>query len=69
MTLIARKIKSFRKIFTKEEQLMIILTALVGIVIGVFLMVLGIKIMYAGIGMIITNTDKFLIETFGFGLY
>lgn len=69
MMLIARKIKTFKKVFTKGEQRMIILGALVGMILGICLMVLGIKIMYVGIEMIISNIDKFLIETFGFGLY
>lgn len=69
MMLIARKIKTFKKVFTKGEQRMIILGALVGMILGICLMVLGVKIIHVGVEILLKNTHSFLLETFGFGLY
>ena len=69
MTFAMRKIKSFKKTFTKEEQMIIILSAIVGIIFGIALIVGGIMLLAQGMDILFQSIDTFLRESFGFGLY
>lgn len=69
MTVFAKKIKSFKKVFTKGEQAMIIIGALLTLAIGICAVVGGIQMINWGIAKIIEGVHTFLMETYGFGLY